>query len=576
MHATERRIRKLRLHAGDDSGVAPAVSMLEDAFRTASLAGLPQHALVLVRHLDLGRLELDASPVVTALTIDEKLRQLAGRAECADVNEVGEAEVVWFRDALQPCVTLARLLARGRRPTAWYWPSAVPGWQAAPDVGRAIIGTIRAAAETEAGITGAGRVAGALLADDQLDTALRALTPADVAVILGSSPLYPQLVGVDTGDDADRPAPPPRLRPRWRRTIAVWTDRWGKEDGRSVCLVMLALAVELPALAASRHAPAAVRRTLDEATERAAAPALSGEPSMNGIRQADRAPHDPDINGVAVPEPTRRAALEFDPDTSVDLQEPETAAGWRETTPVHRLRDGSEPAGRDAALQRDGSGRQAAAAPPEPGAAASQAGRQILQPEGLHGTGAAGLAFLVPVLQAIGIAELIDRHEALARCDLPARLLERVAERCDIAEDDAARALLRAPADQPLPSITGFVAPAAWKTLQQGPSGRARIGANHRALQPGARADITRIENAVLLIAARFLRRHAHLSLRALVARTGRIAVTPTWVDVEFDAADADIRIRRAGLDIDPGWVPWLGKVVQFHYRDSAEHGREY
>jgi len=27
-----------------------------------------------------------------------------------------------------------------------------------------------------------------------------------------------------------------------------------------------------------------------------------------------------------------------------------------------------------------------------------------------------------------------------------------------------------------------------------------------------------------------------------------------------------DIDIRRVGLDIDPGWVPWLGRTVTFHY----------
>jgi hypothetical protein len=27
-----------------------------------------------------------------------------------------------------------------------------------------------------------------------------------------------------------------------------------------------------------------------------------------------------------------------------------------------------------------------------------------------------------------------------------------------------------------------------------------------------------------------------------------------------------DIDIRRAGLDIDPGWIGWLGSVVRFCY----------
>jgi hypothetical protein len=24
--------------------------------------------------------------------------------------------------------------------------------------------------------------------------------------------------------------------------------------------------------------------------------------------------------------------------------------------------------------------------------------------------------------------------------------------------------------------------------------------------------------------------------------------------------------VRLAGLDINPGWLPWLGRVVSFHY----------
>jgi hypothetical protein len=64
----------------------------------------------------------------------------------------------------------------------------------------------------------------------------------------------------------------------------------------------------------------------------------------------------------------------------------------------------------------------------------------------------------------------------------------------------------------------------------------------------------------------RWTRRRARLPLRAVVRRSARIVATRTHVDVLFDARDADIRVRAAGLDIDPGWVPWLGKVVQFHY----------
>jgi hypothetical protein len=51
-----------------------------------------------------------------------------------------------------------------------------------------------------------------------------------------------------------------------------------------------------------------------------------------------------------------------------------------------------------------------------------------------------------------------------------------------------------------------------------------------------------------------------------IVDRTGRIEREQGWIDVHLALADVDLDIRRAGLDLDPGWVPWLGSVVRFCY----------
>ncbi len=62
---------------------------------------------------------------------------------------------------------------------------------------------------------------------------------------------------------------------------------------------------------------------------------------------------------------------------------------------------------------------------------------------------------------------------------------------------------------------------------------------------------------------------------RWLVNRPGHIVVTPTHIDVTFDGVLADSEIRIAGLDLNPGWVPELGRVINFHYDYSAlrDHG---
>ena len=58
------------------------------------------------------------------------------------------------------------------------------------------------------------------------------------------------------------------------------------------------------------------------------------------------------------------------------------------------------------------------------------------------------------------------------------------------------------------------------------------------------------------------------LSLRRLVRRVGLVRVTATHLDVTMPLAQADLRVRRLGLDLDPGWVTWLGRVVAIHYQE--------
>ena len=51
-----------------------------------------------------------------------------------------------------------------------------------------------------------------------------------------------------------------------------------------------------------------------------------------------------------------------------------------------------------------------------------------------------------------------------------------------------------------------------------------------------------------------------------IVTRTGFIRTTPSSMDITLPMSAVDVRIRRAGLDLDPGFVPWFGRVVHFHY----------
>jgi hypothetical protein len=48
--------------------------------------------------------------------------------------------------------------------------------------------------------------------------------------------------------------------------------------------------------------------------------------------------------------------------------------------------------------------------------------------------------------------------------------------------------------------------------------------------------------------------------------RPAQIVAEPGWIEARFALEDVSLDIRRAGLDRDPDWVPWLGIVVRFIY----------
>lgn len=53
---------------------------------------------------------------------------------------------------------------------------------------------------------------------------------------------------------------------------------------------------------------------------------------------------------------------------------------------------------------------------------------------------------------------------------------------------------------------------------------------------------------------------------QALFSVESMIEIDTGHVEVFYAANAIRLDVRRVGLDIDPGWLPWLGKVVKFHY----------
>jgi hypothetical protein len=138
-------------------------------------------------------------------------------------------------------------------------------------------------------------------------------------------------------------------------------------------------------------------------------------------------------------------------------------------------------------------------------------------------------------LERLGLAAWLDAHGAVIDAGLPERVLSAICRQVGVAPDDAV-----------------------WPELEVTAVDHALGTAADPALDAMVAQWCVRVESWCVETAG--------IDLAAIVLRRGWLHTTRTHVDIYFDLTDVDGRIRRAGLDFDPGWVPWLGRVVTFFY----------
>jgi hypothetical protein len=144
-------------------------------------------------------------------------------------------------------------------------------------------------------------------------------------------------------------------------------------------------------------------------------------------------------------------------------------------------------------------------------------------------SGGAGVLLAVRALDRLGLGARIARDPAAAASGFGRHLLRHLAARARVAPDDPLFFILTAPDPPPPPAAL-----TAW-----------RVGLD------------------------RWLRRRARVRLGDLARRRGGLHLADTTLLVRFPLAAADVRLRRLALDVDPGWVPWLGLSVRYLYGDA-------
>jgi hypothetical protein len=510
--STLRRIRSLRVRAPSDALARRAGLLVEDALRTASIPDTDGGRVYIVRRVTLPPVRTTASSNTLALALEHRLASLRATAVHASDPRAATADVVFFDDAADLHGACIRAVARSDT-HAWFWRSAEPSdaRRLAPRerLRRALL-RLAAAPQAPAALP---HVVAAALAEGWLDAVLDALQPEDGPVLLAA--FAPQSTSDANADPPSTPAASShdsasfRTPPRWTELVRTWAERWGRDDARTLWLAATAVAAARPPTRmAARHMAAAARALLahviTESTPEVAAAAAAADVTTGLI-------------GTHAPSAQRAQSRVRPPGA------PSESQASARTPDVTDVAPGAEAAPRDVAP-----------------------------------TAAGGLLFLVQVLRGLDFDAFLDTHAGAAAADLGADVLRAIALRTGTPPDDPIFAAIGFPGDADASPHTRAV-----------PAIGRRQRLRQRAGSAGAVSAASSESHAVRewVRAARvWCRRNAGVGLHTLVRRPALLSRTRTHVDIVFALRAADVRLRRAGLDVDPGWVPWLGRVVLFHY----------
>jgi len=604
-----RRVRSVRLRATSRALVQRGAVLLEDALRTASMPDPGRGRVLFIRSLALGVIRPNLSSSSLALALERKVQALARDAVHAEEEGAPAADAVYFPDAVRALVALAVRLGERKPLRGWFWPLVVPEAWGKP-LDEALRAVLAAAIETEPGPAAAVSLVDELMVRGAAGPMLGALRwtdgPALARAFWGYAPEVERGVLLAGAPSVDLEVMPPRAR----ALVEAWVEAWGPEDLRSLWLGAVALSlgrparvveVELPArsmrLVAAVAAEARARRVEAPAGERRpAAPRAAGE-----VREEVGAPGRKPVEAEPVPVVRRARGRAEEGPTGRGV--PEAVEGEAGAVPSRRA---EAPAERVAELA---------------GQAEVEVAAEVFEwPEVPEPTRAGGLLFLVHVLEYLGFPEFLAAHPELRERAVAEHFLARVAARFKVSPGDPVLRALRAHELPPLAGRCAFSLPETFREragvgalvrrlqeereLELDASGRMVLairypdngadsqdaaapdadslsrsahdtdtrGTGAHGVGPSAAtrtpspSDLELLLRSLHLAASRVLRTRAQISLRALVLRPGRVSATRTHLDVLFDHEQADLRVRRAGLDVDPGWVPWLGRVIRYHY----------
>lgn len=513
MGAADRTVQHLHLSAPSAQAAVHAVHRLEDALRCASLPDTGER-LLLVRRLHLGRLPADLSSQSLSLLIEQRVRAAGGSWVHGEHASAAESPTVFFASRLQAAQAAVRRRAEGRSLTAWFWRAALRGAQIDASDGEFLHSVIAMLAQESTARVSLPSLVADTVAAGHADWLIRRMPQETSRLLLAVSGAPWPVADAMPLRDADPSAPALRhARPGAAGPVRQMPS---SRDWPLWLQAVLRTAPWLP-----DDVPKTAGRPVHagQIVGHGAAPMLDQASAwrQGGERRVEQpAP-------VSAAQPSRHAT--------------DAAPALPVTTPL--------PAGSPA--------HAAVAQTP-----AEQAFGPIAQPPfdvGLP-TQAGGLLCLLNVLARLGFADWQARHQD---APLGGLILLQALHRLQLPEDDPAWALAASLPAPPTRQARCWHASAFWQD--------ARIAVAHEddPISPEVMATLW------MTACRRYLRRMARIGLASLVCRPARMQWSTTHLNTRFAWGDADLRVRRAALDIDPGWLDWLGRVVTFHYLQPFE-----
>ncbi|MGA7830728.1 MAG: hypothetical protein WCA21_07200 [Terracidiphilus sp.] len=535
----DRHVRRSYLRIAEEASRPRVAFALEEALRLTSLPGEDEGRIYCFRRIDLTGISASANRGVWIERLQQVMLVLAAQAVHGSDPGAGAANAVFFNHLDEALEALLRKALHphgvdARNAPEWFSASLL-GIEAESSYALQIPAILQ---RLRPPCMAPGAAAALLFA---------ALGDADSRALLHAIPaptLREWLREMEPPSASTSLASTVHLTQPLKTTLLRAASHYGWRDPATLWLAAQAVLILSPSASASGQSLRQARTILRALEEQEAGAHF--DRSSNRAQEASR-------------------TLVFDDEEAAGIAPGQSSAGSAEALPPQTE---SSRTGLNATEEEDFSSGNAPLAEKEISESLSiepklAAFRAPLQGEA---TRAAGLFFLLNPLRLLGIAAALEACPALAEANLAVHILMRLAEDAAVADDDPARLCL---ASAPTP----FTLPAeslAELSLQENAWPRGFSGLRRR---PCGSDFFLRVWAVAV---RRWCWRNGRISLRAIVNRDGRIWQTRSDLDVTLPLAETDIRIRRIGLDIDPGWLPWFGawgRVVRFHYRDREPEG---